>query len=179
MLVLSRRPSEKILFPSLGISVEIIQTKGNTVRVGIEAPREIRVLRAELEQHDDIEPAPRTTVSNQMDAASLNDHQRTDIGKRIDEISLAIALAQNQQRQGLEGNVEIAMKQAIERLRELKELFQPTADRNRQDAVVCESTPAYHVNRSETMLSFDGRSDETERLAFRLSFLTQGLAVVG
>ena len=34
MLVLSRRPHEKIAFPSLGISVEILRVDGRTVRVG-------------------------------------------------------------------------------------------------------------------------------------------------
>lgn len=48
MLVLSRRESEKIFFPDLGISLEIVRVKGNTVRVGINAPQEVRVLRGEL-----------------------------------------------------------------------------------------------------------------------------------
>ncbi len=48
MLVLSRRQSEKIFFPDLGISLEIVRIKGNVVRVGIDAPQEIRVLRGEL-----------------------------------------------------------------------------------------------------------------------------------
>jgi carbon storage regulator CsrA len=48
MLVLSRRESEKIFFPDLGISLEIVRVKGNTVRVGIDAPQEVRVLRGEL-----------------------------------------------------------------------------------------------------------------------------------
>lgn len=48
MLVLSRRESEKIFFPDLGISLEIVRIKGNIVRVGIDAPPEIRVLRGEL-----------------------------------------------------------------------------------------------------------------------------------
>ena len=48
MLVLSRRESEKIFFPDLGISLEIVRVKGNTVRIGVDAPREVRVQRGEL-----------------------------------------------------------------------------------------------------------------------------------
>lgn len=48
MLVLSRRESETIFFPDMGISLEIVRVKGNTVRIGIVAPREVRVLRGEL-----------------------------------------------------------------------------------------------------------------------------------
>lgn len=47
MLVLSRRESEKILFPSLGISVEIVKIQGRKTRLGINAPADIPVLRHE------------------------------------------------------------------------------------------------------------------------------------
>ena len=49
MLVLSRGPKDKVLFPNLGISVEILRIAGNRVRVGVEAPKDVRVLRHELE----------------------------------------------------------------------------------------------------------------------------------
>lgn len=49
MLVLSRKSSETIRFPQLGISVEILSVKGSRVQVGIAAPPEIQVLRKELE----------------------------------------------------------------------------------------------------------------------------------
>ncbi len=48
MLVLSRKQDEEIVFPELGITVQVIRTKGNQVRLGIKAPSDIRVLRGEL-----------------------------------------------------------------------------------------------------------------------------------
>lgn len=48
MLVISRRPHEKILFPEQGISIQVVQTKGHLVRLGVEAPRDVPVLREEL-----------------------------------------------------------------------------------------------------------------------------------
>jgi len=48
MLVLSRRENEKILFPSLGISIELVKMKGNTARIGIKAPSDVPIRRAEL-----------------------------------------------------------------------------------------------------------------------------------
>ena len=50
MLVLSRRKEETIVFPELGISVEVIRVDGNKVRLGIKAPESVRILRGELEQ---------------------------------------------------------------------------------------------------------------------------------
>ena len=48
MLVLSRRPDEKIVFPGSHITVQVLAVKGNKVRLGIEAPSQVTVLRSEL-----------------------------------------------------------------------------------------------------------------------------------
>lgn len=48
MLVLSRRENEQVLFPELGITIKVIKTKGNQVRLGISAPESIKILRGEL-----------------------------------------------------------------------------------------------------------------------------------
>jgi carbon storage regulator len=47
MLVLSRKPGEKIVLGQ-GITVTVLEVQGGRVRVGIEAPDEVRVLRGEL-----------------------------------------------------------------------------------------------------------------------------------
>ena len=47
MLVLSRKQQQQIKIGD-AITVTIVRVKGNTVRVGIEAPRDLRVIRAEL-----------------------------------------------------------------------------------------------------------------------------------
>lgn len=49
MLVLSRRQDDKILFPALGISVHVLRVDGGKVRVGVDAPPEVKILRHELE----------------------------------------------------------------------------------------------------------------------------------
>lgn len=48
MLVLSRGANEKVVFPTLGISVEILRIAGNRVRLGIEAPQDVPVHRQEI-----------------------------------------------------------------------------------------------------------------------------------
>ncbi len=52
MLVLSRKPGEKL---SIGddITITIVRIGPNSVRVGIEAPSELKVLRCELENFDE------------------------------------------------------------------------------------------------------------------------------
>ena len=53
MLVLSRKPGEKVTIGN-AITLTVLDVTGNKVRVGIEAPDHIRILRAELGgwQHD-------------------------------------------------------------------------------------------------------------------------------
>jgi carbon storage regulator CsrA len=48
MLVLSRKPDEKIVFPGLGVTVRVVEVRGNQVRLGIEAPPDVKIMRAEL-----------------------------------------------------------------------------------------------------------------------------------
>ncbi len=47
MLVLSRKKNQAIVIDG-NITIEILQIKGNTIRLGINAPDSVRVMRAEL-----------------------------------------------------------------------------------------------------------------------------------
>jgi len=68
MLVLTRKKDETI---SIGpnIKVTVVRIKGKSVRIGIEAPETLKVLRGELNQHEQrtAEPQPmsQTADSNQ------------------------------------------------------------------------------------------------------------------
>ena len=48
MLVLSRKQDQEILIGDQ-IKITVLKTRGNTVRLGIEAPRDIKVVRGELD----------------------------------------------------------------------------------------------------------------------------------
>ncbi len=49
MLVLSRKPDQSIIIDG-DIKVKVLKVTGNTVRLGIEAPGHMRIIRAELDQ---------------------------------------------------------------------------------------------------------------------------------
>ena len=48
MLVLGRKKTETIVLPELGIRFTIVRVGGERVRVGIEAPEDVRIVRGEL-----------------------------------------------------------------------------------------------------------------------------------
>jgi carbon storage regulator len=47
MLVLSRKPGEQV-FIGNGITLTVVEVKGNRVRLAFDAPDDVRILRAEL-----------------------------------------------------------------------------------------------------------------------------------
>lgn len=65
MLVLSRKAGERILIGD-DVVVTIVRIGPNNVRVGIEAPKELPIVREELQQ-----PAAETTTSSRADASRM------------------------------------------------------------------------------------------------------------
>lgn len=47
MLILSRRKNEEILLPGLNITIKLLDVRGNTARIGIEAPIDVKIYRHE------------------------------------------------------------------------------------------------------------------------------------
>lgn len=83
MLVLSRHQQDQVVFPNLGITVHVLRIEGKTVRLGIEAPRDIPVMRHEIaEQWNQWRDYPvgerprqlRHALRNRLHAATLGLH---------------------------------------------------------------------------------------------------------
>ena len=51
MLVLTRKLNEEICIGD-NVTISVLKIKGNTVRIGVNAPREVRVLRGEIPRFD-------------------------------------------------------------------------------------------------------------------------------
>jgi carbon storage regulator CsrA len=109
MLVLSRGPSDKIVFPNLDITVEIVRITGNRVRVGIDAPRDVCVLRHELvDEHTDRSPA-------------TGDPRRHQFRNRLNTANLALHLMQRQLDAGQTEAAETTLQKALRELDALNE----------------------------------------------------------
>ena len=53
MLVLSRKPMERIHIGD-NVVVTVLEIRGNKARIGIDAPKEVHVLRSELQDQDSV-----------------------------------------------------------------------------------------------------------------------------
>jgi len=68
MLVLSRRPGESIVIGE-DITITVLEVRGDVVRVGIDAPRSLKVYRAELLVQ--LEESNREAASPSEDSVAL------------------------------------------------------------------------------------------------------------
>lgn len=79
MLVLSRKKNETIVIDG-GIEVEILQTKGGTVKVGIKAPSDVRIVRGELEMYPQMIPAGNDAANESSEIEAVADQAVLNIG---------------------------------------------------------------------------------------------------
>jgi carbon storage regulator CsrA len=89
MLVLSRKPNEKLIFPTLGVTVQVLEIEGGGVVLGIDAPPAVGVRREE------VQPAGRA-------AAELGCNHRADqLHDRLRTTSMGLGLLRLQLDAGL------------------------------------------------------------------------------
>ncbi len=117
MLVLSRRPSQSFVFPTLGVSVQILRVAGQIVRVGVEAPRSIPVLREELEPPGDTSGPPLAVEAADEEAARQARHH---LRGRLNTATIALYLAQRQLQSSSTMAAGGTLQQALDELGQLE-----------------------------------------------------------
>lgn len=140
MLVLSRAETEAIRFRDLGIRVKVLKLQGNRVRIGIDAPREVAIVRDEL--HDESSSA---NLPGSTDATGAGPHLQLAI-HQAQEIREMIRL-------GMVDSVETALaglQSSLEFLK-LQELrLEQTESRRRQRGLVVDD----NLNESSLLASY-------------------------
>ena len=115
MLVLSRRENEKVVFANLGVSVEVLRLAGKVVRLGIEAPAEIQIIREEL--------APPTANASSAkpaaDVAPLTKTVRHAIRNRLNIASLGLQVLQRRLEAGDADAAEATIAKIFNELSEI------------------------------------------------------------
>lgn len=77
MLVLSRKPNEEILIGE-NVKITVLKVKGNTVRIGIEAPQSVKVKRGELPADHPVRQEVELTLSFSPEQEGVNSSSVND-----------------------------------------------------------------------------------------------------
>jgi len=104
MLVLSRKEGEKIVFPTIGVTLEVLRMKGNTARLGIDAPKNVPVVRDELK--DRIQELAQAAET----AGSRLPHR---LRNRLHTASLALRLYKRQLERGMAAEAEQTLQKVL------------------------------------------------------------------
>jgi two-component system, OmpR family, response regulator len=161
MLVLSRRAGQKVVFPSLGVVIEVLRSSGSVTRLGIEAPDDVPILRDEVlaKQAAIADAVPDSTLSQ-------NDRQRRhEWRNKLNHPMLKLQLLQRQLELGRPDDPERHLAEVIS---ELTDLEQSTTD-----AVIQSASP--------NVLIVEDQANERELLAtcLRLGGIDVATAING
>lgn len=115
MLVLSRRLRESIRFPGFDTSVQVVGIKGGVVRLGIEAPPRVAILREEIPD--------RGAIWGPLEAGAPSMEREPSLVMRqgLKTASMALGLARFQLRTGQTQELEATLDKIhveIQRLRQ-------------------------------------------------------------
>lgn len=121
MLVLSRRPDQRVVFPNLGITIQLLRIKGNTARLGIEAPPEVAILRDEIAQGA---KAPAAQAVAEAAAGDERSKWRHVMRNRLNAATLALHLLKRQWEAGKVEQAEATFAKVLDELTELEAFAQ-------------------------------------------------------
>ena len=165
MLVLTRRNKDKICFPQLGITVHFIRVHSGQVKVGVDAPRDVKILRDEIQGKED--------------AAKLMDRQMSHLPKdvrhgirnELHQVSVGLHLYKELMAASLmdeAGDVFEQIQDALGRLDQMQVLNSPPKSAGVPQVESPQVTPPSTedaVGTSETVVLVEDQTNEREMLA--------------
>jgi carbon storage regulator CsrA len=95
MLILARQQNERIVMPTVPATIEVVAVKPNGVRLGIDAPPEVTVLREEVLRRGDL--TPRTLLAlSEADAEARLGRIKHLLGHRLKAVALGLDVVRKQ-----------------------------------------------------------------------------------
>jgi carbon storage regulator len=123
MLVISRRLKEKILFPDIETAVQVVDIRGSQVRLGIESPPDLVVLREELQAKgaDREEASGRTSADESPPSQSSSSGETCHaLRNQLNDAGLSIALLRMQLDKGRLEDAEETLSRIEKEFRALR-----------------------------------------------------------
>jgi carbon storage regulator CsrA len=96
MLVLARQLHEKIIIPAIQAAIEVVAIRQGSVRLGIEAPPEVTVLREEVARRPKPADKPPPARSESLGAEARLAALEHVLRNRLNNIALGIAVLRRQ-----------------------------------------------------------------------------------
>jgi carbon storage regulator CsrA len=120
MLVLSRSPNDKVVFPTLDIRVEILRVAGSKVRLGIDAPPEIPVHRQEVWDRLQSRGISHGTAKKPAANDSLDKRLSHAMRNRLNSAALGLQLLQRQLDRGEADGAEATISKIFNELKKIE-----------------------------------------------------------
>ncbi|MEO1618994.1 MAG: carbon storage regulator [Planctomycetota bacterium] len=146
---MTRKINQRIVFPGLGITIELMQVSASRAKLGLFAPKGIRILRYELLDKDAELPSEGELV-HQVRRELLAQFQ-----DRIDDATEKVFAAQQKLKAGQSAEALKELSKAIEELDSLRSASTETADDGAFQAkpwevpqATCETTAGYANDRN-------------------------------
>lgn len=95
MLVLARQLNERIVMPDVPATIEVVAIKPNGVRLGIEAPTEITILREEVLRRGGV-PSDSLLALSEPDAELRLNRIKRLLGNRLQGVAVGLDLVRQQ-----------------------------------------------------------------------------------
>jgi carbon storage regulator CsrA len=124
MLVLSRRVNQKIVFPTLQTSIELLEVRGQTARLGITAPRDVPVAREEILSGASTRQAPCGDHSAAQEAEQPLRELRHLARNQLHTWSLGLALLRGQWDTGAWDDLESTLERLESELNASRSRFE-------------------------------------------------------
>lgn len=128
MLVLSRRPGQKVVFPGLGITIDVLRSCGSVVKLGIEAPDDVAVYRDEVMKSSTFDQSAVASGGSPEDRERHHKFQNN-----LNEVMLKLQLLQRQLELGQSVDQELRLREIFSELTNL--------ERSTTDSVVESKSP--------------------------------------
>ncbi|MGH7171025.1 MAG: carbon storage regulator [Gemmataceae bacterium] len=136
MLVLARQLNERIIMPTVPAVIEVVAIKPNGVRLGIDAPPEVTVLREEVLRRDGSSPSDPLVLSESAAKTRLNRIKHI-VRNRLQAVALGLDLIRQQmddsgssQLQGMLQHMEAEVRRIDQQLRVLLSPSEPPATKD-------------------------------------------------
>jgi carbon storage regulator CsrA len=129
MLVLSRREQETIVLPAIRTTIQILRLRGQIVRIGVDAPEEVQILRGEIVQAPTDGGDGETDLYQQKRAARREIHALRD---RLNEASVGAYVARKLLGAGQVENARLAIQGVLDAIQGRGESRPEPSERSRR-----------------------------------------------